>query len=151
MPSYPKSLLSSLLGAAAVTVLNEGVRRVTTNAPRLEKLGMEAAGRTLDAAGLPTPSRKGLYWGTMVADIISNALYYSIISLGGKSRAKRWGLGTGLGIAAGLGAILLPEPLELDSSTTGRTTKTKALTIGWYLGGALLATAIVSMLSDKDE
>jgi hypothetical protein len=151
MLSYPKSLFSSLLGAAAVTVLNEGVRRITANAPRLEELGMEAAEKTLNAVGAKTPSRKGLYWGTMAADLISNALYYSIISLSGKSKVKRWSLGTGLGLAAGLGAILLPEPLELDSATTGRTTETKVLTIGWYLGGALLATAIVSMLSDKDE
>jgi hypothetical protein len=151
MLSYPKSLFSSLLGAAAVTILNEGVRRITTNAPRLEKLGMEAAEKSLDAVGAQVPSRKGLYWGTMVADLISNALYYSIISLSGKSKARRWTLGTGLGVAAGLGAILLPAPLELDSSTTSRTGKTKALTIAWYLGGALLATAIVSMLSDKEE
>ncbi len=150
MSTYPKSLLSGFIGAAAVTLLNEGVRRISSEAPRLEKLGMDAGRKVLDAAGLETPSKKGLYWGTMTADLISNGLYYSVLSLAGKSRKSRWTLGAGLGLAAGLGAIMLPEPLNLDASTTTRSNKTKVMTVGWYLGGALLATAIVSLLSHDE-
>lgn len=150
MPTYPKTLLSGLIGAAAVTLLNEGVRRISPTAPRLEKLGMDAGKKILDAAGLEKPSKKGLYWGTMAADLISNALYYSILGLAGKSKKTRWSLGTGLGLAAGLGAVLLPEPLNLDNATTARSNKTKAMTVGWYLGGALLATAVVSLLSSDE-
>jgi hypothetical protein len=151
MPTFGKSLLSGLLGAAAVTMLNEGVRRVYHKAPRLEKLGMDAAEKTLDAVGAHKPSEKGLYWGTMAADIVSNALYYSIISLASRQAKARWVLGAGVGLAAGLGAVMLPEPLNLDASTTNRTPKTRALTIAWYLGGALVTTAIVSLLSGKQR
>lgn len=151
MPTFGKSLLSGLLGAAAVTVLNEGVRRVYHKAPHLEQLGMDAAEKTLDAVGGKKPSDDELYWGTMAADIVSNALYYSIISLASRQTKGRWMLGAGVGLAAGLGAVMLPEPLNLDASTTNRTPKTKALTIAWYLGGALVTTAIVSLLSGKEK
>jgi hypothetical protein len=60
-------------------------------------------------------------------------------------------LGAGVGLAAGLGAVMLPEPLNLDASTTNRNPKTKALTIAWYLGGALVTTAIVSLLTGKEK
>lgn len=149
--SYGKSLLSGLLGAAAVTVLNESVRRISSKAPRLEKLGMDAAGKTLDAAGIKQPSEKELYWGTMAADIASNALYYSVISLASRHKNGRWMLGAGIGLAAGLGAVMLPEPLNLDASTTNRSGKTKAMTVAWYLSGALLTTMFVSLLSRKKE
>lgn len=151
MFTYGKSLLSGLLGATAVTILNEGIRRVYSKAPHLEKLGMDAAGKTLTAAGIEKPTKSELYWGTMAADIVSNALYYSIISLASRHRNGRWLLGAGIGLVAGAGAVMLPEPLNLDASTTNRSGKTKVLTVTWYLGGALLTTAIVSMLSGKNE
>ena len=151
MSVYGKSLISGLLGAAAVTVLNGVVRRFYSKAPHLEKLGMEAAEKALDAAGLNKPSKRELYWGTMAVDIVSNALYYSIISLASKHKQGRWMLGAGIGLAAGLSAVMLPEPLELDASTTNKSGKTKALTVAWYLGGALLTTGIVSLLSRKSE
>jgi hypothetical protein len=146
-----KSLLSGLLGAVAVTILNESVRRVYYKAPRLEKLGIDAAEKSLDAVGVKKPSEESLYWGTMAADIVSNALYYSIISLASRHKTGRWMLGTGVGLAAGLGAVMLPEPLNLDASTTNRSSKTKALTVAWYLGGALLTTTLVSLLSGKKK
>jgi hypothetical protein len=151
MPTYPKSLLSGLAGAALVTALNEGVRRITNHAPHLENLGMEAAEKSLKAAGAGVPSREPLFWGTMLADLISNALYYSVISLAGGHKKGRWALGAGLGLAAGLGALALPEPLSLDASATNRTNKTKAMTVAWYLAGALVATAIVSILAKDEE
>ena len=117
-----------MLGAAAVTALNEGVRRVYSRSPRTEKPGTE-----------------------VMTDILSSALYYSIISLASGNKNGRWMLGAGIGLAAGLGAVALPEPLELDASTTNKSGKTKALTVAWYLGGALLTTALVSLLSGKSD
>ena len=152
MSYYPKSLLSGLIGAATTTILNEIVRRVSPSAaPRLEELGMEAATKSLKAVGAPVPAKKPLFWSTMVADLISNALYYSVISLAGNRKKSRWAMGTGLGLAAGIGALMLPEPLNLDGSTTNRTNKTKAMTVAWYLAGALVATAAISMLTGNDH
>ncbi len=149
MVQYPKSLLSGLVGAAVVTTLNEGVRRITRHAPQLQELGMDAATQTLKAVDAPVPGRSKLFWSTMAADLISNALYYSVISFAGKKSTAKWALGTGLGLAAGLGAVLLPEPLHLDASTTGKTAKTRAMTIGWYLAGALVTTTLVSLLGKE--
>lgn len=151
MAQYPKSLLSGLVGAAVVTTLNEGVRRITRNAPQLQELGMDAATQTLRKMNAPVPDKKPLFWTTLVADLITNALYYSVINLAGSKKSTKWAMGTGMGLAAGIGAVLLPKPLSLDASTTNKTTKTKAMTIGWYLAGALVTTAIVSMLSDSDK
>lgn len=151
MAQYPKSLLSGLVGAAVVTGLNEGVRRITHNAPQLQELGMDAATQTLRSFDAPVPGKRKLFWTTMAADLISNALYYSVINLAGKKPGTKWALGSGLGLAAGLGAVLLPSPLNLDASTTNKTTKTKAMTVGWYLAGALVTTALVSLLSSRDD
>lgn len=151
MAQYPKSLLSGLVGAAVVTTLNEGVRRITRNAPQLQELGMDAATQTLKAVNAPVPGKTKLFWSTMAADLISNALYYSVINFAAKRGGAKWALGSGLGLAAGLGAVLLPEPLHLDASATNKTAKTKAMTIGWYLAGALVTTALVSLLTSNDK
>ncbi len=151
MTTYPKSLLSGLVGALTTTLLNEGVRRITSSAPRLDKLGMEAGAKSLKAVGADVPAKEPLYWGTMAADVLSNALYYSIISLTGGHKKQRWMLGAGLGLAAGIGALALPEPLHLDGSTTNRTPKTKAMTVAWYLAGALVATAVISKLAEDGK
>ena len=147
---FGKSLLAGMLGAVAVTALNETVRRISHKAPRLDKLGMDAAAKGLDAAGLPRPDYRKLFWGTMAGDLVSNGLYYSLIGLAGSRARSRWLLGSGLGLAAGLGALMLPEPLQLDSSTTNRSKSTKAMTMAWYMAGALLATAVAGMLSSGE-
>ena len=151
MSIYPKSLLSGLIGATVVTALNEGVRRIYRPAPRLEKLGMDAATKSLKAMGAEVPAKAPLFWGTMAADLASNALYYSIISLARKHKGGMWALGTGVGLAAGIGAVMLPEPLHLDASTTNRTARTKALTVAWYLAGALVTATAMSLLTDEDD
>ena len=151
MSAYPKSLLSGLIGAATTTILNEVARRISHSAPRLEELGMEAASKTLKSVGAHVPAKKPLFWSTMAADLVSNALYYSVISLAGTHKKGRWALGTSLGLAAGIGAVMLPEPLHLDSATTGRSSKTKAMTVAWYLAGALVATAAISVLLGREE
>jgi hypothetical protein len=112
---------------------------------------MDAAAKSLEAANTAVPGKEPLYWGTMTADLISNAPYYSVIGLAQKDKRSMWGLGIGLGLAAGVGAVLLPEPLNLDKATTGRTRKTKALTVAWYLTGALIATSIVGLLTNNKD
>lgn len=148
---YPKSLLSGLLGAVAVTALNESLRRFSSKAPRLDKLGIDAATKALAAAGISKPAEGRLFRGTMLADILANALYYSLISLAGRHAKSRWLVGSGLGLAAGLGAVVLPEPLQLDPAPTNRSKATKVMTVAWYMAGALLATGIISLLSADEE
>jgi hypothetical protein len=77
----------------------------------------------------------------MIGDLISNSLYYSLAGLGNKKGVIQRGILLGLG--AGLGAVLLPKPLQLNEAPTNRTTKTKAMTIGLYLIGGLVAATII--------
>ena len=50
-------------------------------------------------------------------------------------------LGVALGLAAGVGAVLLPPQLGLSGATTGRTGATAALTVALYAAGGLVAGA----------
>src|SRR5205085_7599229 len=63
-------------GAAVLTVLHETVRRFNTDAPRMDKLGMEAISNTLEKANIDLPGEKQLFEITMAADMISNSSYY---------------------------------------------------------------------------
>jgi hypothetical protein len=137
------ALIGGLVGAVAVTLLNEGLRRVDPKAPRLEKLGMDAADKILDKAGQAPSSGENLYWGTMAGDIISNALYYAVAA-SGKGKGQRT---TGMGLLAGLGAVGLPKPLGLISTPTNKTGRTKLMTTAYYLIGAWVAGAVAKSLS----
>ena len=151
MSSYPKSLLSGPIGAVVVTALNESVRRIYRPAPRLEKLGMDTAAKTLRAGGIAVPPKEPLFWGTMAADLVSNALYYSLINFARRRKGTKWIFGAGMGLAAGLGAVALPEPLNLYAATTSRSIQTKVMTVTWYLTGALVTTAIVSLFTRGNQ
>lgn len=54
-----------------------------------------------------------------------------------------------LGLAAGVAAITLPGSLGLDERQSARTTETKLMTVGLYVAGALVATAIMRLMAKK--
>jgi hypothetical protein len=54
-----------------------------------------------------------------------------------------------LGIAAGLGAVFLPETLDLHERPTHRTVKTKILTVTWYVIGGLVAAAAINAMDKR--
>jgi hypothetical protein len=144
-------LLSALgggfAGAAALTLLHETVRRVNANAPKMDKLGMEAIGKSLNSADVPVPEEKTLFKITMAGDIISNSLYYSLASIGNERKVIV--RGALLGLAAGFGAVYLPKPLGLNESPSNRTRETKLMTIGYYLFGGLVASAASKLLENS--
>ncbi len=141
--SVTTALLGGLAGAVVVNLLNEGLRRVDSGAPRLEKLGMDAANKALDKIGQPAPTGKKLYWGTLAGDLLSNTLYYAVAASGKNKAAKT----TGLGLLAGLGGWLLPKPLGLIAAPTARTSRTKLMTTAYYLIGAWVAGAVTKQLA----
>jgi hypothetical protein len=53
------------------------------------------------------------------------------------------------GLAAGLGAIALPAPMELDDRPVARNTKVKILTVGYYLAGAMVTAFILSRTNKR--
>jgi len=136
-------------GALALTLIHETVKRLDPKAPRMDLLGMNAISKLLKSLGQDPPEKHKLFVLAMIGDLISNSLYYSLAGLGSKKSVFQRGILLGLG--AGLGAVLLPKPLQLNEAPTNRTTKTKAMTIGLYLIGGLVAAAIIKYMENKNE
>lgn len=139
------ALIAGLAGAAVVTILNETMRRVDDDAPRLEKLGMDAANTLFDKAGESAPTGEKLYWGTMVADLLMNGLYYAAAASGERKAVRT----TGMGLLAGLGSVFLPGKMGLITSPTTRTNKTKAMSTAYYLLGSWVAGMVAQTLNNK--
>lgn len=144
------ALLGGIAGAATVTALHQAIKAVAPDvAPRMDLLGVEAMKKARKRIHLPVPSDEELYKQTFVGDIIFNTLYYSLA--GGKAADLK---GTVLGIAAGVGAVQLPEKLHLNPEHSRRTKTTEYLTMGIYIAGGLMAAATIGglmQLSDNVE
>jgi len=143
--SLGTAALAGLAGACAVTLVHETMRRLDPDAPRMDVLGMRAIAKMMRAANAEPPTEDKLFDLTMAGDIVSNGLYYSLVG-GGK---KAWLRGSLLGLAAGVGGVVLPGPLGLGTAPSNRTTKTKVMTIAWYLLGGLAAAAVAKTLRGK--
>lgn len=138
---------AGLAGAVTVTLLNEGARRVLPHAPRMDVIGERALGQSLRAAGLEPPQGEALYRWTLAADLVSNALYYSLVGVGAPGGA--WPRGGALGLAAGLGAVFLPRPLGLGRQPGEQPPLTQLLTASWYLAGGLAAAATYRVACER--
>ena len=132
---------SGLAGALALTLVHEGMKRIYPKAPRMDLLGMTALSKILKSMGKSSPRKNKLFGWTMVGDVLSNSLYYSLAGVGKRKDALF--RGAMLGLVAGAGAVLLPKPLQLNEAHTNRTAQTKLLTIGLYLVGGLVAAAVL--------
>jgi hypothetical protein len=139
------ALGGGLAGALSLTLLHEAARRVLPSAPRLDVLGMRALAKSLRAVEQPVPDQNRLHNMALVGDLISNTLYYSLVSLGEGAHARR--RGALVGLAAGIGAVVLPGPLGLGRGPSRRTVATQMMTIGWYLAGGLVAGVVAESLS----
>ena len=135
-----ESLTAGAAGAAALTLVHEGVRRVCEDAPRMDVLGERAIARGLRAAGAERPSQPRLHEAALAGDLVSNTAYYALVGAGGPDGAVT--RGALLGLAAGLGAVSLPGPLGLGTAPSRRTPQTAAMTVAWYTLGGLVAGAV---------
>lgn len=132
----PQALASGLAGAVVLTLLHETVRHIRpADAPRMDVLGMRALRKLLGKAEAPQPDNHTLFNLTMAGDILSNGLYFSLVGRG----KKAWQRGAVLGLAAGVGGVLLPGPLGLGEAPSNRTPQTKLMTVAWYTVGGLVA------------
>lgn len=150
----PKSSMGQILvcgvaGAATVTLLNETARRLISNAPRLEELGIRGIAKGLRKTGQDLPSRDTLFWLSLAGDLASNSLFYSLAGRGDSKQV--WPRGAALGLLAGLGAATLPEPLGLGRGPTERTPTTRVLTVAWYLLGGLAAAGAAAVFDASSD
>lgn len=137
METLVQAISGGIAGACAVTALHESARRTVPEAPRMDILGMRAISRGLEAMGCEPPREERLHEAALAGDLVSNSLYYSLIGLGKPEDAVR--NGALLGLAAGLGGVLLPGPLGLGEAPSNRTRATQGMTIAWYLLGGVAA------------
>lgn len=140
------SLAGGLAGAIAVTILHELIRKTDPSAPRLDRLGEQAAARIIEKTGHKAPSKDKLYKPAMAGDILGNTLYYS---LAGAKMSKALSAGGLLGLGAGIGALKLPAVLGLNGAYTNSTGKRRWITIGLYLAGGLIAAGVTKWLDKK--
>lgn len=138
-----------LSGAVALTLVHETVRRIYPQAPRMDLMGMTALSKMIRKAGETPPAQRKLYWYTMAGDVAANALFYSIAGLGKKKGVLQRGMA--LGLAAGVGAVILPKHLNLPNRHSNRTPATVALTIGIYLLGGVVAAGVMKLLEEKSH
>jgi hypothetical protein len=143
------ALGSGLAGACAVSLIHETVRRVVPEAPRMDLLGMNAISKGLKAAGQKVPDEKNLFTWALAGDLVSNALYYSLSGIGKEKNI--WTRSAALGLIAGLGAVTLPEPLGLNEKYSNRTLATQIMTVGLYVTGALVTTAVMKFLDNRKK
>jgi hypothetical protein len=141
-----RALGSGLAGACALTAVHETARHNLEDAPRMDVLGMRGIAKSMRKLGQEPPSGERLHQLALGGDIVSNALYYSLVAVGKPEGV--WLRGALLGLAAGVGALLLPGPLGLGNEPGARTPSTKAMTVGWYLLGGLAAATAYRLLGD---
>lgn len=144
--SLTKAIISGLVGALAVNLINETTRQFVPDAPRLDILGKRAIAFPLMEADIEPPPNNRLYWIALGGDIVTNSVYFSLVGLGDAKNAYRNGVL--LGLIAGIGAVYLPAKIGLGEEMTARTTETAVMTVGWYLAGGLAAATAYQMFSD---
>ncbi|HEY0055697.1 MAG TPA: hypothetical protein VGB63_10095 [Pedobacter sp.] len=143
------SIGGGLAGACALTLLHEIVKRMDSDAPRMDLMGMQAVKKGIRKADQPMPDDNNVYQIAMVGDLITNTIYYGL-GVAGK-RKYIWPKGALMGLTAGLGAVFLPKSLGLNPAYSSRTLKTKAFTTGLYLIGGLVASAVAKKIENKDR
>ncbi|UYZ61883.1 hypothetical protein [Hymenobacter weizhouensis] len=143
-----RALGAGLAGAVALNVVHETVRRLRPHdAPRMDVLGMRGLRKLLGLAQAPQPDTRTAYALTLAGDLLSNGLYYSLVGTG----RSAWARGTVLGLAAGIGGVVLPGPLGLGEAPSNRTPQTQAMTVAWYLLGGVVAAAVARAGSRNQE
>jgi hypothetical protein len=84
---------------------------------------------------------------TFAAEAVSNTAYYSLVGLAKPENAIV--TGAMLGLAAGVGAVVLPGPMGLGEMPSARSTETKLLTVAWYLTGGVVAGMVGKMVNGE--
>ena len=102
-----KSTLGGLAGACALTLLNESVKKLDKDAPRMDLLGMNAVARLTKGHNLLAQTASKLFPVALAGDLVSNSLYYSMADSGDKNKTLVRGALLGLDDRIGMAAELL--------------------------------------------
>ncbi|HEY0656062.1 MAG TPA: hypothetical protein VGD65_23165 [Chryseosolibacter sp.] len=142
------SVIGGLAGAGALTLVNETVKRVDKDAPRLDLLGMNAAAKIMKGSSLKTPQfAQHLFPAALAGDLVSNTLYFAMAQ--GETKSKTLMRGALLGLGAGVAAVTLAKPLGIDGQPKAQPVKTNTMTIAYYLLGGLVAAAMINLIAKE--
>lgn len=142
-----RAVLAGGAGAAALTTLHEGVRKLTPGAPRMDIVGMRGIARALTRLGVRIPSNRALHRLALAGDLLSNAAFYAAVGVGTARRAPL--RGAVLGALAGVGALVLPRHMGLGDPPHSREQVNRVMTVGWYLVGGLVAGLVHRLLATR--
>jgi hypothetical protein len=144
--NLPKRLISGAVGAVALTALHELARRRLPTAPRMDLVGMRALRRLAPPLREPNLRTRDLHSVTLAGDLVSNSIYYAGIPA--STPSATWTRAAVLGVAAGLGALLLPEPMGLGPPPHSNFRSNQVMTVAWYVAGALATAAAATAMPD---
>ena len=143
-----QSLASGVAGAVSLTAAHQLANALFDAAPRMDVIAMRGLARAHAAVGAPVPEGDALYREAMAGDLVANSLYYAAVGLGRPEHV--WRRGVGLGLLAGVGAVLVPRLLDLDRGADERRPRRELGTVALYLLGGIAAAAAASALCEPD-
>ena len=129
-----KKILAGLGCAIALNIVHEIIRKNFHNVPEVNKVGEEALNKALTTIDMKITDKDQLYGATLAGDVLSNGIYYAATATTGFDMVS--------GVAAGLGAVLLPKKMGLDDSPVAESNQKKIMTVGYYLFGAVVTKLI---------
>ncbi len=140
------ALGAGLAGAVALTLTHQALRKLSDDAPRMDLMGEEGLLKAANKMDIDIPKGKS-YGITMAGDIVANTLYYALAAIGSpKNAILRSSM---LGMAAGVGGILLPKRIGLTNAYSNRKLATRLMTMAIYSLGALVTGKLVKVLDKK--
>jgi hypothetical protein len=144
-----RSVLAGAAGATALTGIHQLARAMTSRAPRMDVLGMRAIERVRHKLDPNAPLERydTRQRQALAGDLLANSAYYSLVAVGDPAGA--WTRGAGLGLAAGLGALYLPQRMGLGTPPHSHDTANQIMTVAWYLIGGLAAASVVSRFGSR--
>jgi hypothetical protein len=140
--------LAGLAGAVALTTVHQVALAVTDEAPRMDIVGIRAIASSLRATGANPGTPDRLYPVALAGDIACNSAYYALVATG--RRPNVWMRGVLLGLAAGIGALVLPRRLGLGDPPRSHRVANQIMTVAWYLIGGLAAAATAECLRETE-
>lgn len=143
--NYQQSLIAGVAGAVALNVVHESVRQFVPTAPRVDLIGKQLTAQAFRQLGKKPPQGDRRYALAMVADVLSNSLYYSLVGRGSPRSAELRGLL--LGVAGGVGAVIAPNFLDVSKKAVQRDPSTVGMTIAYYMLGGVIAGGVGKRLS----
>jgi hypothetical protein len=140
-------MVSGAVGAGVLTAVHELGRRIRPDAPRMDIVGMRALARSIAGAGAEPPGAQRLHGLTLAGDLVANSLYYAAVPA--SSRGATWGRAVILGLAAGIGALVVPRPLGLGDPPRSGELANQVMTVAWYVAGAVAAALAADAMRQR--